>query len=108
MRTLIRISMDVERGNAVIKDGTLPNLIEETIARLHPEATYFYPEHGKRCAVFVCDMNDQSDIPVIAEPFFLQTGAQVEFIPCMNLDDLKAGLNRVMSSSSATRAQTVS
>lgn len=97
MRTMIRISMDVERGNAVIKDGTLPKLIEDTITRLNPEASYFYPEHGKRCAVFVCDMKDQSDIPVIAEPFFSQTGATVEFVPCMNLNDLKAGLNRMMS-----------
>ena len=101
MRMLIRVSMNVERSNAVIKEGSLPKLIEDTIARLKPEAAYFYPEHGKRCAMFVCDMQDQSDIPAIAEPFFMHTGATVEIVPVMNLNDLKTGLNKVMAAMGA-------
>jgi hypothetical protein len=101
MRTLIRIAMNVERTNSTIRDGGMPKLIEDAVARLKPEAAYFYAEHGKRCAMFVCDLQDQSDIPVIAEPFFQQTGATVEITPVMNLDDLKSGLNKAMAASGA-------
>ena len=96
MRTMIRITIPVESGNKTILDGTLPKIIAETMERLKPEAAYFYPERGVRTSIMICDFNDVSDIPAIAEPLFTKLGAAVEFIPVMNADELKKGLSKAM------------
>lgn len=94
MRTLLKTSLDVEAANRAIKDGTLPKVVESTIELLKPEAAYFLAEHGKRTGYFVFDMKDVSQIPVIAEPWFMQLNAAVDFIPVMNAEDLKKGLEQ--------------
>jgi len=94
MRTLFRASFPVEASNAAIKDGRLEKLLQATVERLKPEACYFFAQDGKRGGVFFFDMKDSSDIPSIAEPFFLELNASVEFLPVMNLDDVRAGLEK--------------
>lgn len=92
MRTLLRISMTAEGGNRAIRDGLMPKLIEQTTARIHPESSYFTADHGKRTGYFVFDMTDVSEMPAIAEPWFMNVNAEVEFQPVMNGEDLKKGL----------------
>jgi hypothetical protein len=45
----------------------------------------------------VFDLKDPSEIPAIAEPFFLNLNAKVEFSPVMNAEDLKKGLESLQS-----------
>jgi hypothetical protein len=97
MRTLVRVTLPTEAANAAISNGKLKSLIEQTMARLKPEAAYFSPTNGMRSAMFVFDLKDASDIPSITEPWFSAVNAVVEFTPCMNLDDLTAGLQKVQS-----------
>lgn len=92
MRTLLRITVPVETGNAAIKDGSLPKIIGGTMEQLKPEAAYFLPDGGVRTAIMVFDMKDASEIAKIAEPIFEALNATVEFMPVMNIDDLKKGL----------------
>ena len=92
---LLRVQLPVEKGNAAIKDGSLQRTIESVLNTLKPEAAYFFPENGKRAALLVFDLPDPSQIPVVAEPFFQQLEASVEFTPVMNLEDLQAGLQRL-------------
>jgi hypothetical protein len=40
----------------------------------------------------VFDLKASADIPRIAEPLFMGLSASVEFIPCMNPEELKTGL----------------
>lgn len=94
MRTLLRAVFPVEASNDAIASGTLPKVLEKVIADLKPEAAYFYAHDGKRSATLVFDMKDSSDIPAIAEPLFMAMNASVEFHPVMNLDDLRAGLEK--------------
>ena len=63
---------------------------------LKPEAVYFYPENGVRTTLIIFDMKSPSDLPSIGEPLFKQ-GAKVELTPVMNLDDLKAGIQRLQA-----------
>lgn len=56
---------------------------------MKPEAAYFFANEGKRSAFVVFDMTDTSQIPAVAEPWFLAFNAHVEIVPAMNLDDLK-------------------
>ena len=97
MRMMLRWTVPVERGNQVIKDGSLVKTIESLLEELKPEAAYFWPENGERAGMVVFDMTDPTQIPQIAEPLFLNVDAAVEFVPVMNADDLKKALEKVAS-----------
>jgi hypothetical protein len=87
--------MDTEAGNAAIDSGELPNVMGQAFERLQPEAAYFTAEDGVRTAFFVFDLADESDIPVIAEPFFHTLKAKLTWSPVMNREDLQAGLQKL-------------
>jgi hypothetical protein len=92
MRMMLRVWMPVEAGNAGINDGAFPRTIKGLIERLKPEAAYFFPDEGKRSALYVFDMPDASQIPAIVEPLFLGMNAEVRLSPVMNFEDLQKGL----------------
>lgn len=94
MRTMMKVTLPVEAGNKALRDGVLPQMVEAMVKMTKPEASYFYAETGKRSMLFVFDMKDASQIPSIAEPFFTEMNAEVSFIPVMNADDLKRGLDK--------------
>jgi hypothetical protein len=89
MRCLLKVSIPVEIGNAAISDGSLPRTIDSILADLKPEAAYFAEDNGKRTGFIFFDLKDTSQIPAVAEPWFLAFDAHLEFHPAMNLDDLK-------------------
>jgi hypothetical protein len=85
----------VEAGNKAIQDGSIAQTLQELGSRLKPEASYFCSIDGKRAAYIVFDMQDTKSIPAISEPLFSRLNAAVDFVPVMNLDDLRAGLSQV-------------
>ena len=91
MRFLVKVSMPVEAGNAAAKkDGfkTVQKILEEQ----KPEAVYFFAEDGKRTGLLIINMQDPSQLPAIAEPWFLAFNASIEATPAMVPEDLaKAG-----------------
>jgi len=93
MRMLLRVSIPVEAGNAAAKAGTLGSTVEQILADLKPEAAYFFADdNGNRSGSIVFDMKDTSQIPAVAEPWFLAFNAKVSLRPIMNPQDLaKAG-----------------
>ncbi len=97
MRTMLRWTVPVERGNETIKDGSLQRTLEALAQQLNPEAAYFWPEDGERAGLMVFDMADPSEIPRIAEQLFMNLDAAVEFTPVMNAEDLQRALAKVSS-----------
>ncbi len=92
MRFLIKVTIPVEAGNATIKNGSLPQNIESILAKQKPEVAYFYEENGNRTGLICVNLQDASEIPAIAEPWFLAFDASVEFHPAMTPEDLKRAL----------------
>jgi len=88
MRFLMRVSWDVEAGNAVVRAGKLGQIIQSILAEQKPEAVYFTAEGGQRGGIIVVNISDVSQIPALAEPWFFTANAKVEFIPAMTPEDL--------------------
>lgn len=97
MRTMIRVTIPVEAGNASLKNGRLPQVMREVLDRLKPEAAYFTLASGARTAYLVVDLKSQSDIPSMVEPFFMELNAAVDMTPVMDADDLRKGLSALQT-----------
>jgi len=89
----------VETGNAAAKAGTLGSTVERIVADLKPETAYFFADDaGRRSCSIVFDMKDTSQIPAIAEPWFLAFNARVSLRPVMNPQDLAAAGSSITKS----------
>jgi hypothetical protein len=88
MRFLMKVSFPVEAGNAAAKrDGF--KAISTILEQQKPEAAYFIAEGGRRTAILIIDMKDASDLPRLAEPWFLAMNASIEVTPAMVAEDLE-------------------
>jgi len=95
MRMMLRISMEAEAGNRAVKEGVVGKLVQQTVELIKPEASYFTADQGQRTAYFFFDLKDTSQIPMIAEPWFVATNALIDLQPVMNGDELRVGLERL-------------
>lgn len=92
MRMLVRIQVSTADGNRAIQDGTFPAVVEKAMQELEPEAAYFVAEDGKRTFYWFLNMDDQSDLPWVAERFFTGLNATVQTTPAMTIEDVQKGL----------------
>ena len=89
MRMMMQFSIPVEAGNRAASTGAFGPAFQKTLDALKPEAAYFgTATEGERGGFIVFGMKDTSQIPGIAEPFFLAFNAKVTFTPVMNAQDL--------------------
>ena len=97
MRMMLRVTVPTEEGNNAVKDGSMAKFIEHSLSDVRPEAAYFTAESGRRTAYLFVEIKDSSDMPYIGERFFFAFNAAVDFIPVMNVDELRKGLPRAMA-----------
>src|SRR3974390_3273314 len=88
MRFLLKVNIPVDAGNAAAKSGRLGTTIQSILADLKPEAAYFTDNNGQRTGFIVLQMHEASQIPAIAEPWFLAFNASIEIHPVMVPEDL--------------------
>ena len=88
MRVMMRVNMATEPANEAAKNGTLSTKIQEILAIMKPEAAYFSEEGGERTAYIVFDMKDSSELPGVAEPWFIAFNARLTVRPAMTPQDL--------------------
>jgi hypothetical protein len=96
MRMLMKVQMPTESGNDAIKNGSLPQIMSSALEALKAEAAYFTADDGMRTALIFFEMNDSSEIPPAAEPFFIGLGAKVTLSPVMNAQEMQAGVAKAM------------
>jgi Protein of unknown function (DUF3303) len=92
MRMMMQMTIPVEAGNEAARTGALGSTLKKIMETMKPEAAYFTSTQGERSGIFIFDMQDSSQIPAFAEPFFLAFGAKVTFFPVMSMEDLGKGL----------------
>ncbi len=90
MRMMLRVSIPVETGNAAAREGTLGATIQRILDDLKPEAAYFSEDEGKRTGYIFFDMKEASQLPAVAEPWFLAFNASLTVRPAMSPQDLAA------------------
>ena len=91
---MMKVEIPTQAGNKGVKEGVLSKTVMSFVEQFKPEAAYFTSESGDRLAFFVFDLKDTVSIPSAAEPFFSSLDARVTLLPTMNLEELKAGVER--------------
>lgn len=93
MRMLMNISFPVHEFNKGVSDGTVGFKIKGILDEIKPETVYFTEQFGQRAAVMVVNVENASQVPALAEPWFLNFNASVEFHIAMTPGELnEAGL----------------
>ena len=92
MRIMMKVSIPVVEGNRAVKEGKLGETIQSILAAQKPEAVYFGATDGERTGYIIVNMQDNSEVPKFAEPWFLAFNAKITMEPVMVPGDLaKAG-----------------
>ncbi|MCZ6757295.1 MAG: panthothenate synthetase [Bacteroidetes bacterium] len=96
MRYLVHIMVPHEPFNSYVRDGSAGQKIGRILEETKPEAIYFTEEDGTRGATAVYNIDSASDIPSIAEPWFLTFEADCRFRIAMSPEDLQnSGLDEL-------------
>jgi len=93
MRMLMLLQLPIEPFNTLVRNGTVGAKMKQILDAIKPEAVYFSEQNGHRGGILVVDVASPSDVPRLAEPWFLTFHAEVEFRIAMTPEDLgKSGL----------------
>jgi len=96
MKMLMRVELPHERFNAYVMDGNVEKTMKRILEATKPEAVYFTEFHGHRGAIMVVNVEDPSKVPALAEPWFVQFDADVEFHVVMTPEELgRAGIDEM-------------
>ena len=88
MKFIMKVKIPNPYGNDLLKDPKFGLKMKQLLDNVNAEAAYFTTVDAARGGYVIVNMNDASEIPKIAEPFFFWLKADIEFIPVMTPDDL--------------------
>jgi hypothetical protein len=96
MRMLLNVKFCTETFNKAVRDGSVGQKIRRLLEDTKPEAVYFIEEDGKRSAIMIVEVTEPSQVPVLAEPWFLIFNADVSLRVAMTPEDVqKSGLEDI-------------
>ena len=89
MKMLLTVEFPIEPFNSLVRSGKAGEILGRILETIKPETAYFTEQEGHRGGIFVVDVKNPSDVPVFAEPFFLQFNAICKFRILMSPEDLQ-------------------
>lgn len=96
MLFVMKVSMPHEPFNQFVRNGSIGEKMHQILGEIKPEAVYFTEMDGKRTGIIIVNMTEASQMPVLAEPWFITFNADVEWHPTMRPDDFgKADLEAI-------------
>jgi hypothetical protein len=96
MKMLLDVLFPHEPFNALVRKGTTGQILTKILDAIKPEAVYFTEQDGHRSALLIVNVESPSQIPALAEPWFLNFQADCKLRIVMTPDDLKkAGLDEL-------------
>lgn len=96
MRVILYVKIPHEKFNQAVRDGSVGGKIKRILEAQKPEATYFLECDGHRAALLVLNLESESKLPALSEPWFLTFDADCQFRIAMTPEDLgKAGLDEL-------------
>jgi len=96
MRMMMLVQCPIEPFNTLVKDGTVGAKMKKVLDAIKPEHAWFSEREGKRGGIMIVNVDSPSDVPRLAEPWFLTFNAEVEFRIAMTPEDLgRAGLESI-------------
>lgn len=96
MRMLLNVEIPHEPFNSAVRNGTAGAIIGRILEEIKPESVYFTEQNGHRGATLVVHVEQASQIPALAEPWFLHFNADCQFRIAMTPEDLQqAGLEEL-------------
>ena len=96
MRMLLTATMPHVPFNSAVRSGTAGQIMKKILDDAKPEAVYFTENDGHRCAIMLINVENASQVPFYAEPWFLNFQADCKFRIVMTAEDLqKAGLDEL-------------
>ena len=96
MRMLLHAKIPHKEFNAAVRDGSAEKKMKQILEATKAEAVYFTEFDGRRGAILIININDPSEVPKFAEPWFLSFNADVQFHIAMTPEELgRAGLEKL-------------
>ena|ERR1035437_3930033 len=97
MKLLFTITIPVEPFNTLARSGAAGPKMGAILEATKPESIYFTGSGSGRGAVVVYDVADGSQIPSLAEPWFLSFNAQIEYSVAITPQELmSSGLEELV------------
>jgi hypothetical protein len=96
MRMLLHVRIPHAEFNAAVRDGSVEKKMKQIFEQTKPEAVYFTEYDGRRGAIMIINIDDPSEVPKFAEPWFLSFNADVQFHIAMTPEELgRSGLEKL-------------
>ena len=89
MRMLMNVVIPAEPFNTLMRNGTVGHTIGRILETMQPETCYFTEHEGERGATIVVNVDKASQIPALAEPWYLAFEAECRFRIAMTPEDLQ-------------------
>ena len=96
MRMLLHVRIPHTEFNAAVRDGSAGTRMKKILEQTKAEAVYFTEYEGRRGAIMIINIDDPSEVPKFAEPWFLSFNADVQFHIAMTPEELeRSGLEKL-------------
>ncbi|MDH3246713.1 MAG: hypothetical protein OEM26_18980 [Saprospiraceae bacterium] len=79
MKMIMQFQLPPDKFNEAVLDGTAGQKMAKIMETPKPETAYYTARDGKRGGIYIIELDDPSQIPFYAEPFFLFSMPRLNF-----------------------------